>query len=173
MEIGAGNGSENCTRILAEERKWSGVWIDSDTTSTLAAWAIAEPLGVRVINVAVDIENSAWVKGFAPQAFGVLSIDIDGNDYHVWDALCRGRYGLRPALVIIEAQVQKPHDEVWVMPYERNYVWDHMTHETGATIAALRHLGIELGYTYVGKCPDPHSPNLFFVRDDLKGRLDG
>lgn len=163
VEIGCGDGSENNTRVLAE-RKWSGLWIDSSnyTAINLFPW-------VNVRCAHMDIERAAYYVRFAPREFGVLSIDVDGMDYHLWKAFCE--YAWKPWIVIIEAQIQKPFDEPYVQPYDETYAWDHETKENGASIFSLTELGKELGYECLGKCPDEGSPNLFFVRADLMGRL--
>ncbi len=166
VEIGCGDGSENNTRILAEQ-KWSGLWIDAEPANCVTATQIADPLGVQVLCSHISLDNTAWLSGRVARNFGLLSIDIDGNDYHIWKALCGGQYGLRPSVVIIEAQIQKPFDLPFVMPYDKGFVWDHASQEIGASVYSMTELGKELGYTLVGKCPDYHSPNIFFVRDEF------
>lgn len=171
LEVGAGDGSENCSRILTD-LGWTGIWIDANPEHTNAARVIAEPLGVRVVTMAVTAENCHVVRSYVAQELGMLSIDIDGNDYWVWKALCRQPYGLRPWLVIAEAQIQRPHDEPYVMPYDPLYVWDHKSNDCGASILSMKQLGYELGYTYLGKLSDPSSPNMFFVRSNLADRIE-
>lgn len=173
LEIGSGSGAENCTRILAQELHWTGVWIDSEPSNVASAISIANPLGVRALCAHVSLKNSSYIGGLMPQHFGVLAIDIDGNDYHIWKSLCGGEYGLKPYLVIIEAQIQKPFDQPFIMPYDESFKWDHASQEIGASIYSMIELGNELGYTFVGKCPDYHSPNLFFTRKEFDGIVTG
>lgn len=167
VEIGCGDGSENNTRALAE-RGWTGLWIEADPGRAIQADLIGEPLGVRVVCERMQREST-----FAfPRVFGVLSIDVDGNDYHLWRALCSGPCAWDPYIVVIEAQIQQPYDAPFVMPYNSEWVWpdnpETETYRWGASVFSLIELGKELGYAYYGKPANPHSPNLIFIRNDLQ-----
>ncbi len=172
VEIGAGNGEENCTRDLAE-KGWDGLWIDADPCNIPSLRAIANRMPGRVDAVWMQITAAnamsaleGW-PGHTRREFGVLSIDVDGNDYHIWKAL--GYY--KPAIVVIEAQIQRPHDQPWIMDYDPYYLWPHADNDCGASVASLVELGQRMGYHFIGKCPDYHSPNLFLCRDDLTERV--
>lgn len=153
MEIGSGDGKENNTLVLAE-LEWTGLWVDE------------MPLASRQMHSkTVSIQNRVTATTtFAPRDSGVLSIDIDGNDYWIWKSMLE--QGLRPAIVIIEAQLWNGDD--YIMPYNAEYRWDHKTHECGAGKNALIELGAKYGYYYVGKLSNPHDPNLFFVREEYR-----
>lgn len=170
LEIGCGDGSENNSRILAANG-WTGVWVDSDAGNCLSAMAVADPLGVRVICSKVSLENVASLATTVAKVIGFLSIDVDGNDYHLWRGLCDGPHRLRPYIVAIEAQIQRPHDEPWIMPYDADYVWPHNNNDCGASVLSMKALGGELGYTCLGLLSNPHDPNIYFCRSDLVERL--
>ncbi len=156
-EIGAGDGTENNTRVL-KAAGWEGVWFD-------ASWGTVD---VRCHRFTVANARTLFNQHHVPTEFGVLSIDVHGNDYWIWRAL---GWHFRPYIVIIEAQIQRPHDRPYIMPYDPEYVWDNESHDCGASVFSLVELGRQLGYAFVGKTPDPHSPNCFFVRDDLVSKL--
>jgi hypothetical protein len=148
VEIGAGDGTENCTRILKEDG-WQGLWFDPLLgTGKVQPWQVHQRL----------------TAAGCPFPFGVLSIDVDGNDYWLWEGF--GKTWYRPAIVVIEAQIQRPFDVPYIMPFDAEYEWDHKSHDCGASVCSLVELGKKMGYTFVGKCPDYHSPNLFFVSDE-------
>lgn len=170
FEIGCGDGSENNTRALAEQM-WGGVWIDGSHANIKKARELRCASWLRVYCEMIDLENVAYYKAKVPQEIGLLSIDIDGNDWHVWKALCAGAYGMKPWIVVIECQIQKPHDQPHVMPYDPKYVWDHRSHECGASVFSMKALGANLGYTSVGMLSNKHAPNAFFVRNDLLEKL--
>jgi hypothetical protein len=171
IDIGAGDGTTGSnTRVVAEELHWTGVWIDRDQAASEASRPVAEQLGIRVDCYPVTVEGALYLKAWFPSRFGLLSIDVDGNDYWLWRALCSGKNAWQPAVVIIEAQTCRP-DDGYVMPYDPDYVWDHVSRDWGATPTALDSLGRELGYAPLGGLSDPHSPNRFYVRDDLMERL--
>lgn len=159
VEIGCGDGSENNTRCLLDAG-WSCSWFDASEENVAKAQRVNPDHTSRVW------ATPMWTQAWFPEAcdVGVLSIDIDGNDYWIWQAV-----PCRPTIVVIEAQTQR--DDYYVMPYREDYVWDHVSRDCGATPPALIALGKTLGYTFVGMPMDPHSPNMFFCRDDCVERL--
>ena len=86
-----------------------------------------------------------------PDDFDFLSIDIDGNDYHVWKAMQR----LRPKLVCIEYNPTFHTDVDFAQPPD-----PRVSH--GCSLAALVRLGREKGYELV--CAMPW--NAIFVREE-------
>jgi hypothetical protein len=73
-----------------------------------------------------------------PEDFDVLSIDIDGNDYHVWNAIQR----YRPRVVVIEYNPTIPTAIDFVQPPD-------LSINQGASITALTRLGAQKGYELV------------------------
>ena len=65
-----------------------------------------------------------------PADFDVLSIDIDGNDYHVWNAVAR----YKPRVVVIEYNPTIPAAVDFVQPAD-------MSINQGASITAQARLG--------------------------------
>lgn len=89
---------------------------------------------------------------------GILSIDIDGNDYWIWKAL-----EANPDIICIEYNAHLGL-EPWVLKYDPEHRWDHSdTH--GASITALCKLAYEKGYQCLG-C-ESHGVNAFFIRKEL------
>jgi hypothetical protein len=91
-----------------------------------------------------------------PEDFDVLSIDIDGNDYHVWKAMRR----LRPKLVCIEFNQTIHTDVDFVQPADPNV-------SQGSSLSALVRLGREKGYELI--CVLPW--NAVFVRAEYFHRF--
>jgi hypothetical protein len=90
----------------------------------------------------------------------LLSIDIDGNDYWVWQSITV----VEPRVVVIEYNARYPPGLSWIMPYNpRNQFWDDGYF--GASLSALEELGRQKGYVLVG-C-DFTGTNAFFVRQGL------
>lgn len=92
---------------------------------------------------------------------GLLSIDIDGNDYWVWDAL----KVVNPQVVIIETHNEFGMNNLLV-PYDPNYVYPgkHPVYH-GASPIAMQKLGKRKGYRLVGA--NEMGYNFIFVREDL------
>jgi hypothetical protein len=67
----------------------------------------------------------------------LLSIDVDGNDYHLWEALTC----VEPRVVVVEYNLGAPAPVRWVMPYDPTLRWDHRRTDFGASLASLEALG--------------------------------
>jgi hypothetical protein len=100
IEFGAGDGSENNTRNLLLQG-WHGVWIEVDSNATQRAYASCGNLPVTIINRLITVENilEIFEEAQVPQEPDLLSIDLDGNDYWIWQKIAT-KY--KPRVVIIE-----------------------------------------------------------------------
>src|SRR5580765_2111269 len=102
VDIGAGNGirwSNSYALLLAG---WNALGIEADPQkSALLSRAYRRFPAARATHARVDPENiESLLQDFAIERnFGVLCLDIDGNDYWVLDAVL-GKY--RPGLVVTE-----------------------------------------------------------------------
>ncbi len=162
VEFGVGDGSECNSALLAQKYGWRGLVIEGDPrlAAALRERYRSSPIEVRTAYVTrasiVEIFRSASV----PEEFDLLSIDIDGNDFWVWEALD----AYRPRLVVIEYNASIPPDRFWVMRYDAAYIWKKTLYY-GASLRALVHLGEKKGYALIGT--DSAGVNAFFVRRDL------
>jgi len=98
-----------------------------------------------------DSLDNILEKYNAPINFDLLSIDIDGNDYHVWDATKK----YKPKVVFIEYNLLTPVEVDFVQ--EKN-----MQVHQGHSIKALVRLGKEKGYELIGAI----SGNAIFVEKE-------
>lgn len=92
----------------------------------------------------------------------LLSIDIDGNDYHVLGAI----RSLRPRVLVIEYNGKFPPPMDLVLPYDPAHRWDG-TDYAGNSLQAIANLAKRCGYRLVGT--NITGVNAFFVRSDLAG----
>lgn len=169
VEIGASDGEECCARVLAEQG-WHGTWVEAHPfyKDLLAVTAAKFDGRVAVCEQFVTGENVASIP--VPNeaiGLGVLVIDIDGNDYWVWQTM--GRL-VRPWIVIIEVNHQIEQGDFYIMGYNPDHKWDHESKRYGASLAAMATLGGGMGYTLVGTTTE--GVNAFFVRSDLMAKLD-
>ncbi|HEY3021517.1 MAG TPA: hypothetical protein VGJ32_15075 [Solirubrobacteraceae bacterium] len=160
VEFGVESGIEaNCV-FLADALGWSGLLIEADPEfySRLERRYRANPR-VRTLQSFVTPENIERLldEAGAPDEPEVFSIDIDSDDYYVWEQLER-----RPKLLIIEYNGQLPVDAMLVQ--QRGETW-RATDYYGASLGALEALGRQKGYRLVHT--DLAGVNAFFVRDDL------
>ena len=93
---------------------------------------------------------------------GLLSVDIDGNDYWVWQAIDV----VSPALVVVEYNHRFGRDLSVTIPYDENFRRGgrYPVYYFGASLRALCLLGARKGYAFVG-C-NGNGVNAFFVRRD-------
>jgi hypothetical protein len=167
VEFGVGNGLENNTAYLLV-KLWSGLWLEGDHASVeFIKSEFAREIAsnrLRVQETFITAENivGLFERHAVPTEFDLLSIDIDGNDYHVWKALA----AYRPRVVVIEYNATFPAHLRWIKKYDAAWQWDGSI-GFGASLKALEELGAELGYRLVG-C-NFAGANAFFVRKDLAG----
>ncbi len=165
IEFGVQDGLESNTHCLLHYG-WEGLWIEGEEKYYDLINKKFRPViqtgQLKVINEYVNRDNVNELfeeNGFTGE-IDLLSIDIDGNDYHVWNALKH----LSPRVVIIEYNAKFPPDLEWCMPYNESYIWDG-TDRHGASLKAYEILGKRLGYSLVGT--NITGANAFFVRKDL------
>jgi hypothetical protein len=168
VEFGVGNGTENNSAYLLLQN-WEGIWIEGSKeycdSMKLGYSDIIKDGKLQIKESFITKENivKLFEESKVPTNLDFLSIDIDGNDYWVWEAL--GKY--KPRVVAIEYNASLgPHIE-WVMPYNENHVWNgtEKGHYFGASLKSFEILGRKLGYSLVG-C-NLTGANAFFVRNDL------
>jgi hypothetical protein len=165
VEIGAGHGIEANTAYLLR-KGWKGIWIEADPRAVRSIQtqfaAELETGQLRLVHSFVTRENAAALLSDArvPQAFDVLSIDVDRNTSHVWRALS----AFRPRLLVIEYNASIPASDEWEVPYDPDAVWDESSY-FGASLKSLERLGAERGYVLVA-C-ERTGLNAFFVRAEL------
>jgi hypothetical protein len=97
LEFGCGDGGQNNTIQLLLDG-WSGTWLDPHKRRIACAREIWFGYPVEIIRRYVKPEN---VYRLFSEPIDFLSIDIDGNDYHVWDAITAC-----PRVVCIEYALQ-------------------------------------------------------------------
>lgn len=166
LEIGAGDGLENNTLALLIQG-WSGTWVEGSPRNAAKVRARYSALSdqgqLTLIERFVSLETIGAILAEAggAESLDLLSIDIDGNDYHILKAM-----PLAARVVVAEynARFAPPID--WVMPYDATHRWDG-SDRYGASLTAFTALMKEKGYSLVG-C-NLSGVNAFFVRNDLVG----
>jgi len=166
VEIGAGNGIENNTAALLMQG-WCGVWCEADQRFTDKLKKTLFPHlkdKLTLIDKFITIENIETLlkESNVPKEPDLISIDIDGNDYWIWETM----ESFKPRVIILEYNGIWGPDIEWVMPYDDKHSWDGTSHY-GASLHALEKLGEKKGYSLV--CCNLTGNNSFFVRNDLLG----
>lgn len=165
IEFGVSNGLENNTAALLLQG-WQGVWLEGSLKfyksilQTFSSVISSQQLQVRNAFVSRENIETLLMEAGAPAEPDLLSIDIDGNDYWIWQTITK----FRPQVVVIEYNAFFGPTVPWIMEYDANHIWDRSTHY-GASLKALEKLGRDKGYSLVACNFTGH--NAFFVRDDL------
>jgi len=169
VEFGVSDGREcNTLRLLVEG--WQGLWMESDAAACGRVRRVfAAPLAegrLELRETSVSAENidallaSSRVTAASAGEPDLLSIDIDGNDYHVLGAI----RSLRPRVLVIEYNGKYPPPMDLVPPYDPAHAWDGSDY-MGASLQAIANLAARRGYRLVGT--NITGANAFFVRSDL------
>jgi predicted O-methyltransferase YrrM len=158
VEIGTGSGEVgNCLLLAAQG--WHSLLVESDPEQYRSLES--RFAGVRHVRTLLATVTPANINGIVeaedvPRNVGVVSIDVDGNDLWLWDALT----ALQPSLVVIEYNADLPADQPLTQPLLTRR-WDG-TDYFGASLAALERIGRAKGYELVHT--DRCGVNAFFVR---------
>ena len=155
VEFGAADGKRHSnTANLRLHHGWSGLLMEA---SDLAD-------GLVVQREYVDRENveALFAKYAVPSEFDLLSIDIDGHDYWVWDAI----RSYTPRVVIVEYNIFFLPEMARTIVYDSAFRWDHENYVKyhGASLAAFKQLAHKKGYSLV--YTEPFFPNAIFVHRD-------
>jgi hypothetical protein len=164
VEFGAEDGVEMNCALLADVFGWSGILLEGDPEKHGRLHRKYGPSGrvtTRQQMVAPDNIEPVLRDMGAPDEIDVLSIDIDGDDLWVWEAITQ----FSARIVVIEVNAHLDPRVASVQPLGAG-PWQG-TDYYGSSVEALRQLGARKGYRFVHL--DLTGNNLFFVRDDLPG----
>jgi len=168
IEFGVESFHEANCRFLLMNRNWKGLVMDSNEAHIAALQT--EPLywmydltAKPALVTAENVDELIASAGFGGP-LGLLSIDIDGNDYWVWNAI----KSIDPAIVVCEYNPIFGDTRAISVPYDPNFNRFSAHYSglySGCSIAALQLLASKRGYAFVGT--NSNGINAFFVRNDL------
>ena len=172
VEFGVETYVEANTLFLLKQRNWRGLVIDGSQANIQAIkrsstyWkydlqAICSFITTDNIN---HLIQSSGLHG----DIGILSVDVDGNDYWIWQAVeC-----ISPRIVIAEYNSVFGPISPLSVPYDPGFVRT-LKHQSklyyGASISALNYLANGKGYCLVAG--NSAGNNVFFVRNDCMAGL--
>lgn len=172
-EFGASNGiTSSNTYNLIKHYNFSGIAIESNKSRYQECVTNYRPFShVQVFHGEVSYNDknndlNAWLKrGNLPNDFDVLSIDIDCDDYYVWENLTE----FKPKIVILETNPYRDpiYQELPNNP-SREYTVDLLKQwypgriAIGCSFISAVKLGLQKGYI-----PVSYTGNITFVRRDL------
>lgn len=168
VEFGVQDYTESTTRYLLIHDNWSGLILDGSERHI--AHIQRDPIYWRYNLKAVrafitrDNINGLLRDNGLTGPIGLLSVDIDGNDYWVWEAID----AVTPAIVVVEYNARYGPERAVTVPYQADFDRTKAHHSCiyyGASLAALVALGRRKGYAFVGS--NTAGNNAFFVRKNL------
>ena len=173
IEFGVEDYLESNTRFLLLNNNWKGMILDGSKTKMecVKSKNFYWRHDLQAISVFVDKDNIEQIfeaNGFVGE-IGVLSIDIDGNDYWVWEAVSV----VEPQIVICEYNSIFGADKAVTVPYNENFQRTEAHYSNlyyGASLPALEILGKRKGYSLIGS--NSAGNNAFFVKDEYSSFFD-
>jgi hypothetical protein len=174
VEFGVETYVEANTRFLLMNDNWRGLVMDGGAANISALkrsdvfWK--HDLTAKAAFIDRDNINDLVASGAVPRDIGLLSIDIDGNDYWVWERISV----IDPMIVVIEYNSLFGAEKALTIPYDPEFVRGaaHYSHlYWGCSLRALELLGKRKGYALVGS--NSAGNNAFFLRRDcLNGQAE-
>jgi len=161
---------ESNTRFLLQHDNWRGLVMDCDPENVdriqQAPYYWRHDLTAR--DAMIDRDNINGLleqEGFAGE-LGLLSIDIDGMDYWVWDRIT----AVDPTIVVVEYNATFGKTRAVTVPYDAAFQRAKAHYSNlywGSSLAAFYLLGQTKGYALVG-CNSAGN-NAYFVKRDRLG----
>jgi len=168
VEFGVEDFFESNCRYLMMKDSWKGFVIDGSEKSmerlrnSYFFWQ--NRLSYRTAFITRStIDSLIQSSGFDPD-LGILSIDVDGVDYWLLEAI----ESVTPRILILEYNALFGAERCVTVPYADNFVRSeaHYSHlYFGASLGALTGLAARKGYSLVGT--NSAGNNAFYVRTDL------
>jgi hypothetical protein len=172
VEFGVESYQEANTRFLLLNDGWRGLVMDGSPSNIAkikqspSYWR--HDLNAVAAFVDADNINRLISEGGYRGEVGILSVDIDGNDYWVWERIDV----VNPIIVVAEYNSVFGPRRAVTIPYDPRFVRGdaHYSHlYWGCSLKALELLGKRKGYVLVGS--NSAGNNAFFVRQDCMFEL--
>ena len=161
VELGSGSSGGNAA-MFAAEFGWAGLLVEGDAgkagivgrrfphATAVCAWITPE-----------TVNELLTEHGYAGDV-DLLSVDVDGNDYWVWQAITV----CSPRVVVLEYNSMFGPDRAVTIPYDPTFNRrNHRFCYFGASLAALTTLSARKGYRLVAV--EPTGINAVFLRNDV------
>jgi hypothetical protein len=166
IEFGVEDYRESNTRFLMMNNNWKGLVIDSDNHKIEAVkrndYYWRHDLTAHCAFVDRDNINDLFEKNGYRGDIGILSIDVDGNDYWIWEAIKT----VTPQVVICEYNSLWGYEKSLAVAYDPSFFRTGAHYSNlyyGASIKALTNLAASKGYSLLGSTSAGN--NLFFVKN--------
>lgn len=172
VEISSQDGRTCMATNLLVHHRWRGFLFDGDPVFVAEGQRFfashpatrAMPPVMRAEWFTRDNVNRVLASAGVPDEVDVLSLDIDGNDLHLWNAMT-----LRPRILICEFNNAVPGELALTIPYRPDFNYAALPPDQAlfrsASLAAYVAVGRRKGYRLVGM--NALGFNAIFLRDDV------
>jgi hypothetical protein len=173
IEFGVETYVEANTRFLLLNDDWKGLVIDGSNENVNqirndgVAYAAHDLSALCSFITRENIDELFKKAGFSGD-IGLLSIDVDGNDYWIWESI----RSVSPRIVVCEYNSIFGPNACVTIPYDPSFERSKAHYSClyfGASLSALCHLASNKGYDFVGS--NSMGTNAFFVRKDFNHKL--
>lgn len=176
VEICAGNGIECNTANLLLNHRWTGLLVDGNPNNirTAKEFYLSRPETKHwPPNLACEwitrdnVNDVIQAAGYSGE-IDLLSLDVDGVDYWLWEAITV----IRPRVVVLEYNHLLGPEASLSVPYSDDFVCEFTqfgSDYAGASLQAFVKLGRSKGYRLVGT--NAIGTNAFFIRNDISVEL--
>ncbi|AQR96997.1 hypothetical protein [Clostridium saccharoperbutylacetonicum] len=173
VEFGVENYTESNTRFLLKNNNWKGLVMDGDKKNIdyIKNDDIYWRYDIEAKEVFITSENinDMILESGISGDIGLLSVDVDGNDYWIWNKInC-----ISPRIVICEYNSVFGDTYELTVPYKEDFyrTKEHYSNlYWGTSIKALINLANKKGYEFIGS--NGNGNNAFFIRKDLFHHID-
>ncbi len=146
---GLNQGMSNSKYLLS--KGWEGLLMDSDNSGN-------DLIKKEFINA--DNICELFEKYSVPSTFDFLSIDLDGNDFHILKNILD--FGFKPRVIYNEFNGTLPNDRSITIKYNPLHIWGEDNYY-GASFLAFKKLLKTHGYTLVYQI---NTTNMLFINNN-------
>ncbi|MBG90236.1 MAG: hypothetical protein CL521_00285 [Actinobacteria bacterium] len=157
VEFGVEDGRECNVRYLKEHHGFQGLLMDGGYEN--------KDINLQKAFITAENINSLFEDYHVPMAFDLLSIDIDYNDFWVFQALSSS---YQPRVLVLEINASISPDLDQTVPYDPKQSWDG-TRYYGASLLAMTRLARSKGYELVYM--ESSGTNAFFIQQEILSAL--
>ena len=169
LEIGTQDYWESNTRFLLKNNNWKGYLFEASNADILKikSQRIYWQHNIKAFQAFVDRENINELinNNIKEKNIGLLSIDIDGNDYWVIEQISK----LSPTIIICEYNSIFGDVHKLSIPYESNFSRNEKSYSNlyfGCSINAMISLMEKKNYSFIGT--GSSGVNAFFIKNEFK-----
>jgi hypothetical protein len=173
VEMCCGGGVECMATNLIINHGFEGFLFDGNSVNVANANAFFKSKQDCLLNtphiqhawITKENVNDLLINIGATGEVDLFSLDIDGNDYWIWQAID----AIQPRVCIFETQNVIPSDRSITIPYSADfYCWDKKGYEQdfrSVSLLAMTNLSKSKGYRLIGA--HRHGFNAIYMRNDI------